>query len=120
MIAAADPYYTGAMVPQLVGTMGAFPTRLLDSPYVEAPSLMKEPTVQQAVGNKLATSRARLKVFHMLGVGDLPVMIGGGVLGMIFGEVVTASSVVQWTLIAAGILFGLLTSIAVTREATRR
>jgi hypothetical protein len=112
MITTADPYCVGAAAPlSTSGTMGAFAARLLESPYREAPSLVEESTMRQAVGNKLTASHFQPKFWHALGVGDLPVMIGGGVLGMILGEVLTVSPIVQWVSIGGGILVGLLISI---------
>jgi hypothetical protein len=53
---------------------------------------------------------SRLMFRGGLGMRDLPIMIGGGVLGMISGEVLSVHPIVQWVLIGGGIAFGFLIS----------
>jgi hypothetical protein len=54
---------------------------------------------------------SRLMLRRGLQVSDFPVMIGGGALGMILGEGLTVSPIIQWALIGVGIAVGILVSI---------
>jgi hypothetical protein len=54
---------------------------------------------------------SRLTLRRGLQVSDFPVMIGGGALGMILGEGLTVSPIIQWALIGVGIAVGILVSI---------
>ena len=112
MIATTAEHYAGAAVPlPRLGTIGAFPARELENPYRGALSLLRESTMQQALANKLATSYTRPKIFHALGMGDLPILIGGGVFAMILSDIFSVSPLLQWTSIGAVILVGLFLSI---------
>jgi len=63
---------------------------------------------------------SRLTLRRGLQVSDFPVMIGGGALGMILGEGLTVSPIIQWALIGVGIAVGILVSIVDRSKSPKR
>ena len=63
---------------------------------------------------------SRLTLRRGLQVSDFPVMIGGGALGMILGEGLTVSHIIQWALIGVGIAVGILVSIVDRSKSPKR
>jgi hypothetical protein len=92
---------------------GGEPRSMLESPYRNAGSLLNtDDRVQKIVQTSRPTILyTRVKRHHALRVRDIPVMIGGGVFGMVAGEALGASIVTQWALIGFGIIFGIIISI---------
>jgi hypothetical protein len=90
--------------------MGAGGLLLIDTQHHEVEFSIKEAIVQQE-SERVSFDNSRPKLRQALRVHDLPVMIGGGVLGMILGEGLTVSPIVQWALIGVGIVVGVLVSI---------
>jgi uncharacterized protein YidB (DUF937 family) len=106
----------GYLLPKLIGLMtpgGVIPSGI----PAALSSYMQATPVQTTVSFEAAKMRvtpeySRHRFRDALGGRDLPVMIGGGVLGMICGEILSASPVLQWAFIGGGIAFGIFISVA--------
>jgi hypothetical protein len=90
--------------------MGAGGLLLVDIQHRVVEISNKESIVRQKL-TRFSFNNPGLTLRLGLRVSDLPVMIGGGILGMILGEGLTVSPIVQWALIGVGIAVGILVSI---------
>jgi hypothetical protein len=90
--------------------MGAGGLLLVDTQHRDVEISNKESVVRQEL-ERVYFDHSKLTLRRRLQVSDFPLMIGGGVLGMILGERLTVSPIIQWALIGVGIAVGILVSI---------
>jgi uncharacterized protein YidB (DUF937 family) len=114
----------GYILPKLIGQItpgGVIPTGIpaaLFSYLQTTPNQTTTPRASNVIHDAtpawewlIPVFKSRLRFRHGLGVRDLPVIMGGGVLGMISGEALSVSPILQWALIGGGIAFGVVISV---------